>query len=110
MDQGKPLERRRNRKSPNEHSPRSGGMNRKTGQAVQWAIDACSRQGGGVAYGPPGQYVSGPIWQKDNVELRLEAGATLVLSPDRADWPAGVRALVSPSMSRTGQLLATCDS
>jgi hypothetical protein len=66
-----------------------------TGKAVQEAIDACAVKGGGVAYLPPGRYVSGPLWLKDNVELRLEAGATLVMSPAKADWPAGVRALVN---------------
>ncbi len=66
-----------------------------TGTAVQLAIDACATQGGGVVCLPPGRYVSGPLWLKDNVELRLEAGATVVLSHDRKDWPAGVRALVN---------------
>jgi polygalacturonase len=66
-----------------------------TGKAVQLAIDTCADQGGGVAYLPPGRYVTGPLWLKDNVELRVEAGATLVLSPDRKDWPSGVRALVN---------------
>lgn len=66
-----------------------------TGKAVQFAIDACATQGGGVVFLPPGRYVSGPLWLKDNIELRLEAGATVVLSHDRKDWPAGVRALVN---------------
>jgi polygalacturonase len=66
-----------------------------TGKAVQSAIDACAAAGGGVVYLPPGRYVSGPLWMKDNVELRVEAGATVVMSHDRADWPAGVRALVN---------------
>ena len=66
-----------------------------TGKAVQLAIDACAAKGGGVAYLPPGRYVSGPLWLKDNVELRLEAGATVVLSSDKGDWPAGARALVN---------------
>ena len=66
-----------------------------TGKAVQAALDACAAQGGGVAYLPPGRYVSGPLWLKDNVELRLEAGATVVLSLDRKDWPAGEPALVN---------------
>ncbi|MBI5383565.1 MAG: right-handed parallel beta-helix repeat-containing protein [Verrucomicrobia bacterium] len=70
-------------------------VNEPTGKAVQLAIDACATQGGGVVRLPPGRYVSGPLWLKDNVELRLEAGATVVLSHDRKDWPAGVRALVN---------------
>jgi polygalacturonase len=66
-----------------------------SGKAVQLAIDACAAQGGGVVHLPPGRYVSGPLWLKDNVELRVEAGATVVLSHERNDWPAGVRALVN---------------
>lgn len=64
-------------------------------EAIQAAIDKCSAQGGGVAYLPPGEYVTGPIWLKSNVELRLEAGATLALSQNRSDWPAGVPALIN---------------
>ena len=48
-----------------------------------------------MAYVPPGQYATGPLWLKDNVELRLEAGATISLSQNPADWPAGVPALVN---------------
>ncbi len=66
-----------------------------TGQAVQAALDACAAQGGGVAYLPPGRYLSGPLWLKDNVELRLEAGTTVVLSLDKKDWPTGDPALVN---------------
>jgi hypothetical protein len=70
-------------------------VNEPTGRAVQSAIDACAAEGGGVVYLRPGRYVTGPLWLKDNVELQLAAGATIVMSPDRADWPAGVRALVN---------------
>jgi hypothetical protein len=61
----------------------------------QAAIDSCAAKGGGVVYVPPGEHVTGPIWMKDNVELRLEAGAVVRMSHDPADWPAGVRALVN---------------
>jgi polygalacturonase len=71
-----------------------------TTQGVQAAIDLCSSKGGGVAYVPPGQYTTGPLWLKDNVELRLEAGATISLSQNPADWPAGVPALVNSSGAR----------
>jgi hypothetical protein len=71
-----------------------------TSAAIQSAIDACSAKGGGVAYVPPGQYTSGPLWLKDNVELRLEAGATITLSQDAADWPPGVPALLNARGAR----------
>jgi hypothetical protein len=66
-----------------------------TGKAVQLAIETCAARGGGVVSLPPGRYVSGPLWLKDNIELRLAAGATVVLSSNRTDWPAGVRALLN---------------
>ena len=66
-----------------------------TGKAVQLAIDAVAARGGGVVYLPSGWYVSGPLWLKDNIELRVEAGATVTPSTNRADWPAGVRALIN---------------
>lgn len=62
---------------------------------IQQAIDACAAMGGGVAYVPAGERVSGPFWLKTNVELRLEAGAMIKLSQNSADWPKGVRALVN---------------
>lgn len=58
--------------------------------------------GGGIVRLGPGRYISGPSWMKDNVELHLQAGATVVLSPERKDRPAGVRALVNV-MERTIQ-------
>jgi hypothetical protein len=58
-------------------------------KAIQAAIDACTAAGGGVVYVPPGEYSTGAIRLKDNVELRLEAGATLFLSQDRDEFPGG---------------------
>ena len=66
-----------------------------SGQAIQAAIDACSAKGGGVAYLPPGEYVTGPLWLKDNVELRLEAGAVVALSQKADDWPSGSPAIIN---------------
>jgi glycosyl hydrolase family 28 len=67
---------------------------------IQAAVDLCAARGGGVAYVPPGEYVSGPFWLKDNVELRLEAGAVIRLSHNRADWPPGAVALVNARGAR----------
>ena len=64
-------------------------------KAIQEKIDAAAAQGGGVVSLPPGKYVSGPLWLKDGVELHLQGGATVEMSHDAADWPAGVRALVN---------------
>ena len=54
--------------------------------AIQRAIDACAEAGGGTVYCPPGTYLTGTITLKSNVNLHLEAGATLLGSPNRADY------------------------
>ncbi len=71
-----------------------------TAHAIQAAIDACSAKGGGIAYVPPGEYVTGPLWLKNNVELYLEAGAVIALSQNPSDWPDGVPALVNAQGAR----------
>jgi len=58
--------------------------------AIQAAIDAAHEAGGGIAYLPPGRYLSGGIELRTNVTLHLEAGATLLGSTDLSDYPARV--------------------
>lgn len=55
-------------------------------KAIQNAIDKCSGKGGVVIF-PAGDFVSGTLYFKDNVTLRLEKGATLWGSTDLADYP-----------------------
>ena len=62
--------------------------------ACQAAVDACSAAGGGVVLVPPGEYSVGTIQLKDNVTLEVEAGATLFLIQDNAQFPRGRRAMV----------------
>ncbi|RYX86351.1 glycoside hydrolase family 28 protein [bacterium] len=57
--------------------------------AIQSAIDAASKAGGGIVYLPAGKYLSGSLHLKSNVELRLERGAVLQGSTSRADYPRG---------------------
>jgi polygalacturonase len=45
--------------------------------AFRAAIAACSRAGGGRVVVPPGEFVTGPIHLKSNVELHVSAGATI---------------------------------
>jgi len=54
--------------------------------AIQKAIEACS-DGGGAVKLSGGTFVSGPIVLKSNITLDVEKGATLLGSPDRADFP-----------------------
>ena len=58
------------------------GMTKDTA-AVQKAIDA-----GGMVYFPPGTYLCGTLYLKSHGGLHLEAGATLLASPDKEDYNA----------------------
>lgn len=53
---------------------------------IQKAIDMCHEAGGGTVFMPKGVYVSGTIFLKSNVTLKLAAGAVLKASPDIGDY------------------------
>ncbi|MDA3881052.1 MAG: glycosyl hydrolase family 28 protein, partial [Prolixibacteraceae bacterium] len=54
--------------------------------AIQQAIDEASEKGGGKVIIPSGQFVSGAIELKSNIELHLEKGARLLGSTNRLDY------------------------
>jgi len=56
--------------------------------AIQRAIDKAGESGGGLVVLPAGTYLSGTVWLRSGVELRLERGATMKGSTDRADYNA----------------------
>ena len=55
-------------------------------RALQEAIDACGRAGGGTVYVPPGEYTSGQLRLRSGVRLYLEAGAALFASLDGREF------------------------
>ena len=56
-------------------------------KAIQAAIDKCSQKGGGEVIVPAGRFVTGTIFLKSNVYLRLLPGAVLQGSYRMADYP-----------------------
>jgi polygalacturonase len=54
--------------------------------AIEQAIAAVAKAGGGTVVVPPGRYLTKPFQLASNLNLRLEAGATLLLSTDVADY------------------------
>ncbi|MDR1382091.1 MAG: glycoside hydrolase family 28 protein [Tannerella sp.] len=52
-------------------------------EAINRAIIACSHAGGGTVVVPEGEFHTGPVVLKSNVNLHLEEGACLRFSPER---------------------------
>lgn len=55
-------------------------------RAIQATIDQAAAQGGGVVHIPAGQFLSGTIFLKSNIELNLSPGAVLLGSDNLADY------------------------
>lgn len=55
--------------------------------AIQKTIDACAAKGGGVVTFAPGKYLTGSIFLKKGVQLRLDKGVELKGSQDIKDYP-----------------------
>ena len=58
-----------------------------TTQAIQKAIDDCSSKGGGVVSFRPGTYLTGSIFLKSNVHLKIDKGVLIKGSQDFDDYP-----------------------
>ena len=69
------------------YGAKADGVTKDT-HAIQAAIDACEAKGGGTVLLTAGTYLSAPIVLKNNITLHLDKGATLLGSPDHADYPA----------------------
>jgi len=74
-------------------------------KSIQQAIDRCTADGGGTVYLPPGAFLSGTIYMKSNVTLRLAAGSILLGSTDLKDYPPTVPALRSYTDNYTDKSL-----
>ncbi len=57
-------------------------------KAIQKAIDSCASAGGGVVYFRPGAYLTGALFLKSNVHLRVDRGVTLLGSQADSDYPS----------------------
>ena len=69
-----------------EHGARGDGETLDT-LAIQAAMDACAKTGGGTVLVPAGQYLTGAIFFRDNMTLLIDAGAALLGSENPTDYP-----------------------
>lgn len=51
--------------------------------ALQKVIDDCAQNGGGTVWFPPGYYLTGTLFMRNNVRLHLNAGATILAATNR---------------------------
>ncbi len=72
--------------SANDYGAKGDGAINET-KAIQRAIDACAKAGGGVVSFKPGNYLTGAIFLKNNVHLRIDTGVTLLGSQEDSDYP-----------------------
>lgn len=56
-------------------------------KAFKEAIQACSKNGGGIVVVPAGKYYTGPIHLENNVNLHLEEGSEIIFSTKPSDYP-----------------------
>jgi polygalacturonase len=55
-------------------------------QAIEKAISAAAKTGGGTIYFPAGKYLTGPIHLKSNITIFIDAGAVLSFSDNFDDY------------------------
>lgn len=70
----------------NNYGAKADGVTNSTA-AIQKAIDECSKSGGGTVLFAPGTYVTGAIFLKNNVHLKVDSGVTLTGSQNDTDYP-----------------------
>jgi polygalacturonase len=56
-------------------------------KSIQKAIDACAAKGGGIVIFKAGSYLTGSLFLKKNVHLRIDKGVELKGSTDFKDYP-----------------------
>jgi polygalacturonase len=64
-----------------------GDGNTNCTKAFEAAINACGENGGGTVYVPAGTYKTGAIHFVSNMNLYVDAGATILFSNDLEDYP-----------------------
>ena len=71
----------------NEYGAVADGSTNST-KAIQKAIDDCSKAGGGIITFKPGAYVTGALFLKRNVHLRIDKDVMLLGSQEDTDYPS----------------------
>jgi polygalacturonase len=74
--------------------------------AINKAVEACNKKGGGTVVVPPGNFVSGTVVLLSNVNFHLDPGAVLAGSKDTSDYLKMKAALFEEGYNRFGMICA----
>ena len=78
--------------------------------AIQKTIDECSKVGGGIVAFEKGEYVTGALFLKNNVDLRVGDGVTLLGSQDDGDYPRAPTRVAGIEMTWPSALINVDDA
>jgi polygalacturonase len=74
--------------------------------AINKAVEACNKKGGGTVLIPPGKFVTGTVVLLSNVNFHLEPGSVLIGSRDTTDYLKMESTLFEEGYNRFGMICA----
>ncbi|PYS98238.1 MAG: exo-poly-alpha-D-galacturonosidase [Acidobacteria bacterium] len=95
--------------SVNSFGAKPDGVTNSTA-SMQKAIDQCSTLGGGIISFEKGEYVTGALFLKSNVDLRVDDGVTLLGSQDDNDYPRAPTRVAGIEMTWPSALINVTDA
>jgi polygalacturonase len=93
----------------NAFGAKADGLTNST-KAIQKAIDECSRSGGGVLSFEKGEYITGALFLRNNVNFRVDAGVTLLGSQDESEYPRSASRVAGIEMAWPAALINVDDA
>ena len=94
--------------SVNSHGAKPDGVTNSTA-AIQKTIDDCSKSGGIVSF-EKGAYVTGALFLKNGIDLRVDDGVTLLGSQDDGDYPRAPTRVAGIEMTWPSALINVNDA
>ena len=95
--------------SVNSYGANAGGVTNST-TAIQKAIDECSKAGGGVVSFEKGEYITGALFLKNGIDLRVSEGVALLGSQDDGDYPRAPTRVAGIEMTWPSALINVNDA
>lgn len=78
--------------------------------AINKAINACAKNGGGTVVIPQGVWATGPIVLHSNIELHAVRGALISFTPDRTKYPLMVSSFEGVDAARCQSLITATNA